>query len=214
MNFSNSLQNICAVLDDVQLDPYTPFYRKQVFGPSFLSWDELERVINRPFGVLLETIDKDGVRLPRHASYYMIRQSIAEGGTFFITTGDNINCAMNQLCAEVEKKMNLSCQTHIYGGLSNSSKSFPIHSDLPMNLILQMSGTSEWDVYKQTSAKPGRLPEDQATSIINVIMEPGDLIFIPSLMFHRCVPRSKRFSISIPLIKQSPDPKRREWIKI
>jgi hypothetical protein len=214
MNFSNSLQNIRQILEEVKQNPTVPFYKPQAFAPDFLTWTDLERTINRPHGTTIECIDSQGGKLDGQTPLSVIKQHIVKGNSFAIVTGDDINQEMNQLCDMVEKVTGLWCETHIYGGLRSESRSFGIHADPPMNLILQMSGDCKWTVFQQVAFKPGGADESQVTKAFDVLMKPGDLIYVPALMYHWCQPLAKRFSISIPIRQRNPEHQRREWIKL
>jgi ribosomal protein L16 Arg81 hydroxylase len=92
---------------------------------------------------------------------------------------------------------------HIYFTLNKSNKSFNKHNDTSHNFILQIEGKTNFIVWQDENI------------ILNENLNIGDLIYIPKLMYHQAISKSKRMSISFAfsdennLLKQD-----REWINI
>jgi len=71
---------------------------------------------------------------------------------------------------------------HIYASFSKKSKSFKSHKDSSYTFILQTEGKSRWIV----------------KNMFDIILEPNDLIYIPKMVEHECIPMGKRISLSFP----------------
>ena len=68
---------------------------------------------------------------------------------------------------------------HIYVSIDNL-RSFPLHFDDANNVIIQSEGKSRWVV----------------PHYFDVILEPGDMVWIPKFITHCCFPSTKRISLS------------------
>ena len=71
---------------------------------------------------------------------------------------------------------------HVYVSYKDG-KSFKKHNDQAINYIIQCQGKSRWIV----------------ENCFDVILDKGDLIYIPYEWYHQCIPLTKRISISIPI---------------
>jgi ribosomal protein L16 Arg81 hydroxylase len=94
---------------------------------------------------------------------------------------------------------------HLYGGLLPESTSFPAHNDLANNYIIQFDGQCEWVIYKEQASfeeafNYNIIPEDRLTEERRIILNPGDIIYIPSGKYHKCIPLGKRLSLSVPIL--------------
>ena len=76
---------------------------------------------------------------------------------------------------------------------------FGIHSDGSHNLIVQVEGKTRmeiWDI-KDIDAKNNIKCLD-ILPVIDVIMKPGDCVFIPKRYWHKASSKMKRLSVSFP----------------
>lgn len=119
----------------------------------------------------------------------------------FIVHGSCVTPNVRQLIEEIEEDNNVDAQSHIYMG-KYQSRSFSIHADLPDNLIYQCIGKSRVTIYNEYSDTAGIFPYADVTVKEQHILEPGNLIYIPSLQFHHFEPLTDRLSISIPMYKR------------
>lgn len=119
----------------------------------------------------------------------------------FIVHGSNVTPNVRQLIEEVEKDHNVDAQSHIYMG-KYGSRSFSIHADNPDNLIVQCIGKSKVTVYNEYADISGCCIDANVTIKEEVILEPGNSIYIPSLQYHLFEPLTDRLSISIPMYKR------------
>lgn len=112
-----------------------------------------------------------------------------------------------------------SGHAHLYCGSAESS-SFPPHVDGPNNFIFQIEGESLFTVYENRqnslcnlhmqNVNKGLSKEeiDFLLSKLRVleekVMKPGDMVYIPSRVFHHVKPLTNRISVSFPLILKGP----------
>lgn len=119
----------------------------------------------------------------------------------FIVHGSCVTPNVRQLIEEIEQDHNVDAQSHIYMG-KYGSRSFSIHADSPDNLIVQCIGKSKVTVYNEYSDVAGIFPNADVSVKEQIILEPGNSIYIPSLQYHLFEPLTDRLSISIPMIKK------------
>jgi len=124
-----------------------------------------------------------------------------EDGYTFLAHG-NINSKVRNLIEEIEEENNVHAMCHCYAG-KFGSRSFPIHSDKPDNLIIQCIGKTRVTLYNDHSEVAdvfwGNF--EDLTVKDQFILSPGDSVYISSLQYHLFEPLTDRLSISIPMIK-------------
>ena len=124
-------------------------------------------------------------------------------GYSFIIHSPYVSKPVKFIAASIEEANHSSCDAHVYMGKANS-QSFPPHDDESNNLIVQCAGNTLWRVWTG-----GYEP------FIDVVMEPGDAIYIPKGITHQAQPLSDRLSVSFPFF---PGPKtiqrdiRLDWV--
>jgi hypothetical protein len=142
-------------------------------------------------------------------------QNINNGNTLLIENYGFYNQQINDLLKELESRFFIDSAAHLYCGLLNS-KSFPIHCDSPANFILQIEGRTRWTVFKQratqliktsdiSSILYNKNYEVKNDILLDTILEPGDVLYIPSRQYHVASPSEPRISISIPCAVRSTD---------
>ena len=119
----------------------------------------------------------------------------------FIVHGSCVTPRVKQLIKSVECEHNVDAQSHIYMG-KYQSRSFDIHCDNPDNIIVQCIGKSKVTIYNESGSAAGCVQSENITIKEQLILEPGDSIFIPALQYHLFEPLTDRLSISIPMIKR------------
>ena len=121
-------------------------------------------------------------------------------GHSFIIHSPHISPRVRKTVKEIEAKNNVSCDAHTYCGRADS-KSFHPHSDNVHNLIVQCSGQSLWKVWKHSTAMSMTFPNlDDTDVMIEVVMKPGDAIFIPKGKIHQAKALTDRISVSFPFM--------------
>lgn len=113
---------------------------------------------------------------------------------------------------EVRRKIDqyFQCHSdaHVYFSTTDRSCSFDFHCDRPGNFVLQVTGSSHVIVIDKYGDEPTAYPavdRNSAPVLLDVIMNPGDVVFLPSMMMHKFTPQTARISISYPLWRESMD---------
>lgn len=120
----------------------------------------------------------------------------------FIVHGSCVTPNVRQLIEEVERDHNVDAQSHIYMG-KYGSRSFHIHCDNPDNLIVQCIGKSKVTVYNEYGdCARWATPGESLTIKEQMVLEPGQSVYVPSMQFHLFEPLTDRLSISIPMYKR------------
>ena len=190
-------------------------------NPSqYIDWSDIEHCLNTPQNYSIEAIDfNDGskINIPKTRCYWIPYKEIQikshlfnildEGNTIIIAEYSWHSDKTNALVAELEELYDVGCDIHVYCS-TKPSKSFHIHDDIPANIICQVEGRTQWKVYNNRSSvlhNTGRLqeryrnfPEENFDVIIDEVLEPGDILYIPSRQFHAAIPFEPRISMSIP----------------
>jgi hypothetical protein len=191
----------------------------KVFKNSFkyeniIEWRDLENYLNNPYSYLnnVEFISDSGSKiLPSKAFYpycgeprYLVSQvfeMINKDYSFILLNMNRFSEKLNQLSAEIENnlKPTVDLDFHLYCGLGNQSQSFYAHSDVSHNIIMQVDGECDWKVYNclfDGSIMLSESGEVDLELVIDETLSPGDAIYIPQGVLHKCLPKSKRISIS------------------
>lgn len=214
------------------------------FSKSFhniFSWKEFENVLNlRPFissDNFTVIADRNlqlqhSLELERNASLSSNQGWITNKKSYtptslwdilnkyhcYIKDSSRVNKSVNSICSELENLLNGSADAHIYFTvLDNPNKAFGAHWDYSDNLIIQIEGTSKMEIWSETDTDLSRRFYDSinAKPIIDVIMNPGDAVFIPNKVYHRVTSLTKRLSISFPVQYTKPNlPQDRKWIDL
>lgn len=192
-----------------------PLYEKEVFSSPIATWQDVNDVINFNRGVV-DIIDSNGDRVDIPALKYFwssrilqskveISRQIAQGNCFSISQCFYLNEDVNYLLSIIEDRFDLICDAHIYGGITGEANSFHPHVDIPSNFIIQLDGDTHWTIYKNIASD--MYPQEYINSHrnlkcleeeIEIILTPGDVLYIPPRRYHCARPSGKRLSLSIP----------------
>lgn len=195
-----------------------PHYFKQLLPNvhELLTWKDVEKCFNNPALYNFEMIGKDNVKIeiPMHKKAWVFSkpvqdkawmiERINQGFGLVIMDYAFYNEKTNELCQILENIYNVNAAIHVYGGLEGST-SFGIHEDYPANFIFQADGKTRWKVYNnrishlyRTGTMNGRLKDEDLELALDVVLEPGDALYIPARMYHRAEPQGRRLSMSVP----------------
>lgn len=206
-----------------------PFYMQNAIRDIF-SWQELEHLLNfRP------VVNNQRFNLNMDCEHQWPNQAwLSDVNTWptnllelrlkkysaYFQDMSKVNEKINTICGELEKITRLPTDAHVYfsivdEGLENSG--FSPHWDWSHNLIVQVEGTSQHKIWSKLATGEERrgiyLIEQEP--IIDVIMNPGDITFIPAMMYHHVISKTKRLSVSFPMNSCGGlEAQDRTWIKL
>lgn len=193
------------VYDRLNENSKDPFIIKNAITEFSISWADVEQYLNNYLHhSLIEILSDGGKKIPMvkrpmnwgsSYDFNVLSDLIKKGHTFILYGMNRYNLKLNELCNNIENFINGYADIHVYAGLSSNSYSFNIHKDTPHNLILQIDGECEWEVYTNKVVEPGEHP------VIHQTLTPGDILYFPKEFYHRCLPKGKRISLSLPFSK-------------
>ena len=89
------------------------------------------------------------------------------------------------------------------------------HWDRSDNIIVQIDGQTNFKIWDMYLYEGDRQVITDQKPILDVILNEGDIIYIPKNIVHQAISLSKRLSISFPMSKDLEDPPQtREWINV
>lgn len=188
------------------------------------SWKSIEECINNPQFYNFEIVGQDSMKkdIPAFRKAWVtdkavqeksfVAESVINGDTLIITNYGFYNNVISSLLNTIENIFDVNAAAHLYCGRKSGSKSFNIHEDYPVNFICQIEGKTRWQVFNnrisylyRTGIMNNQLTEDMLDKEIDVILEPGDVLYIPSRAYHAAIPEDEsRISISIPCWNRFP----------
>jgi len=184
---------------------------------ALVTWQDVEFCINNPWQYGLNVIHKNlGTRIPIKLtpSFWhgkdvpdkrQVMDKVQQGHTLVIDNFSVHSQGTHKLAKSIEDLFDANCDMHVYCSLEKSS-SFGIHCDRPPNFIVQIMGETEWKVFDKVQEgqyNSNNITEQEAGEVlIQTILRPGDMLYIPERMYHQALPFEKRISISIPFPKR------------
>lgn len=210
--------------------------------PKFATWDDIEYCLNNPQFYSITFINKDIIQFLDIKQYERcwsspcaevsdLMRAWEEGHNLIINNFDQGFPKKQALIGEFEKYFDGKTSFHIYAGLKKCN-SFRVHEDTANNFIMQIEGETHWKVYNNRCSnlvkKQPQLKEDfdfDATTldgaefetdmkcVIDHVLKPGDMLYIPARCYHQAQPDGKRLSVSIPMQHMLPHlkPIDRKW---
>lgn len=198
--------------------------------PKIFSWDELQRLINlRPF------VNNKRFKIIESKGYNWDHQAwLSDMNTFppslletelrkyhcYFSDSSRVNEQINQICNELENTFaNSAVDAHIYFTIAdNLNGGFGIHWDYSHNLIVQVEGNTRfllWNHYADNSVTDRVTESLPVDPLYDVILNPGDAIFVPLRSYHRALSQTKRLSVSFPISFGNDAPSQdRHWVKL
>lgn len=206
-----------------------PCYFPNAFEKIF-SWNELENILNlRPFINLkrFSVLSNENYRwenqvwLSDPTSFPpSLLQNILKTHHCNIVDCSRINETVNNICAELENIFeNSAVDAHIYFTVANIlNGGFKTHWDYSHNLIIQVEGNTRfllWDHFSNEVLNHKPANSLSVQPMYDVVLSPGDAVFVPLRSYHRAISKTKRLSISFPIsIKNEHMKQDRNWIKL
>jgi hypothetical protein len=207
-----------------------PFLIKKFTKLNIFNWKDLEHLINfRPILTERNFIATKG--FPAQWSYRdwlsdinsfpadVMKQELLTGTCYFKDMS-RYNKKINQLVKYFSEQSDCPTDAHIYFSLVvKEEDGFGIHCDESHNFIIQMQGESKvkiWNVTIQNNKK--NLENISDKPVIDTVLYPGDLVYVPVWHYHKLTSNTKRISISFPCNPKSKGIKsafqEREWIEV
>ncbi len=212
------IYSILQSLDkDWSTDDAPQYWQGVIDDPSYYAtYKDLEYCLNNPQFFDIQFIDRISgtyVQLPEfercwsrpHVEQKDLVDCWNHGHNLVINNFDQIDSKRQEICQNVEETFpQIRASMHIYAG-ARDCKSFKIHEDYANNFILQVDGETHWRVYNNRASNlvkelpDWNLQHEDLDCRIDVILKPGDLLYIPARCYHQALPESKRLSVSIPM---------------
>ena len=206
-----------------------PFYMQNAIHNIF-SWQELEHLLNfRPI------VNNQRFHLNSNLEYKwpnqawlcdvntwptkILKQELKKYSALF-SGMSKVNEKMNNICSQLERIIGWPTDAHIFFSIVDENleiSGFSPHWDWSHNLIVQVEGTSQHKIWNKlaTGKEPRYINLIEENPIIDVIMKPGDITFIPRMMYHHVISKTKRISISFPMNPSDGlEAQDRTWIKL
>lgn len=202
---------------DWSTDDAPQYWQGVIDDPSlFATYKDLEYCLNNPQFFDIQFVDRISgtyVQLPEFercwSRPHMEQKDLVDcwnhGHNLVINNFDQIDSKRQEICQNVEETFpQIRASMHIYAG-ARDCKSFKIHEDHANNFILQVDGETHWRVYNNRASNlvkelpDWNLQHEDLDCRIDVILKPGDLLYIPARCYHQALPESKRLSVSIPM---------------
>jgi len=114
-------------------------------------------------------------------------------GSIILTKASLLTNGISNIAGAIEKEFGGACDAHFYCSKSADSRSFDPHIDHDDNFLIHCNGTVRWTICNDL--------ENNKNSASAFDLTVGDMLYIPKGLAHSAVPRSKRISISVPLLE-------------
>jgi hypothetical protein len=188
---------------------------------KYLSWDDIDRSLKNNY-IQWEILDPSPSRhrIPIPSSRYeyfrypvqdhhVIKQFIDQGLGFIMLEYSYSKEIVNDLCKQIQEKFMVTTDVHVFGGKTAESHSLNMHADLATNIIIPTYGKIKWKIYnnrlstlhdldKIQEEKPWLEDPSLLDIKFEVVLEAGDLLYLPARVYHEAIPLGKRLSMSIP----------------
>ncbi len=184
------------------------------YHPNLLSWKELADLINiRPLmsEKRVKLLDPNNRKFMWHTHGWMqdknshppslIKDLLDEMVIYFIDMS-RATKKLNDFASSMEDEYKRHTDAHIYVCRNPEIEHpFAAHFDMSHNIIVQCEGKTNFKVWKEvedhTIEKQIGL-DMKEEPILDVIMEPGDAIWIPMYYPHHAISLTPRLSVSFP----------------
>ena len=184
------------------------------YKPNLFSWEEFAYLINiRP----LMTTGRVNICVPYRMKMGWKRtnwtldpntipptllRTCIEGHLVNLVDMSRATEKINAFCKELEDEYQLQTDAHIFSCRNtNIPHPFGAHFDQSHNVIVQCEGETNfkvWDAVTDLDQQPNQMVIEE-DPILDVLMKPGDAIWIPVLHPHLATSKTPRLSVSFPI---------------
>lgn len=129
--------------------------------------------------------------------------------SMIITKASQMTRGLNAIAESIEDGYEAlgekrSVDSHLYCSSKKDAYSFECHADNDDNFLVHMIGSVRWTVYATFNKDLGRNTatveqEKDMIPVIEEVLYPGDLLYIPRGLFHKAEANSPRVSVSFPV---------------
>ena len=117
---------------------------------------------------------------------------LAEGATLIVDEMDDLDPAVRELAAALERIFRIRIQINMYAGW-RTNNGFDLHFDDHDTMILQVSGRKRWQIFNPTRLHPFKKDAEEAVKptdppIWEGVFEEGGLFYIPRGWWHIAFP--------------------------
>ena len=210
---------------------FEPRYIKD-YCPNLLSWKDIEQIINTRPLITTERFSSfcgqqyswtsDSWSTETNTVPPSITKKCINSGVSVIIDSSRFDKKLNDFCKDLEETYNRPTDAHIYMCRNiHVDHPFGIHFDFNHNVIVQCEGQSSFMVWEEVEDKEQKNSKMTMADkpIIDVIMNPGDTIWIPAYYPHLVLSKTNGMSVSFPVLCTQPNDKEyffqeREWIEL
>ena len=203
---------------------------KREYSPNLLTWDEFSTLINiRPLMSSPTRVRVNGMEEtftwknsiwsidPNCFPASLLKEMIGKYVCSFLDMSRSTK-KINDFAKKLEEEYNLSADAHIYTCRNPKlGHPFGIHYDYADNVIVQCEGKTNfkvWEEVEPTSGSNVNLTINDPP-IMDIDMNPGDVIWIPKHYPHLASSKTPRMSVSFPSYhKLNKSYEERDWIKL
>lgn len=181
-------------------------YFPDAYSPNLVSIDDINSYINRTNANDYElVVIENHSRKPTPIKKYGWRKSwntkllqkYWDSNCSLVLHTIQLNENLKKLIQYFEEETGMQFDAHTYCGKADS-KSYKYHCDVSHNLILQCQGYTRWKVYPLITKQSMTFSEIKIDPVIDVVMNPGDMIWVPMFQVHYAEPITDRLSVSFP----------------
>lgn len=196
----------------------SPYLSRGAVCPEFVTWRDVNRALYATppaqpelkihlNGVIPEAdyvenhfiVGAPKRRLKDEAFYGLLQR----GATLVLNRADERFLELKALCSEVAEFTNSETLANGYITFSNVG-GFGLHWDTHDVMAVQLLGRKRWLIYEPTFLYPlaGQKSSDHKEKIptepiMDIVMEPGDLLYVPRGWWHNALPIGETFHVAV-----------------
>jgi hypothetical protein len=116
---------------------------------------------------------------------------LREGATLILDAANELSPPLQQLCAGLSAELLGSCQANLYAAWGET-QGFKVHWDAHDVFVVQVEGRKRWALYgvtrpRRRSATAGAEHPKPDMPIEEIVLEPGDMLYLPRGYWHAAV---------------------------
>ena len=207
-----------------------PYFKKD-YCPNLFTWKEFEYLLNirplmtnervRILSDVLYKWDNAASSIDKNCYPPSLLEDLLEKHTCYFIDMSRATEKINNFARDIENIFKKQSDAHVYVCRDpDLNHPFGIHYDLVPNIIVQCEGQTNFKVWNQVKTVDSRRRFGDGNMKINdeplldVIMNPGDMIWIPEHYPHLAISITPRLSVSFPIqINEDGGMEDRHWFK-